>query len=335
MSKKLDVIIPAYNAHKTLAKTLSSIAMQNCVDDLRVTLVNDAGKSHNDIIRKFERFIDIREISYITNVGPGGARQYGIEHTTLPYIAFIDADDTFASAFSLSLMLQEFEADPNLKLVFGMFVEQVRVKEGWQFVNHDSDQTWVHGKIYSREHIEKFGIKFPLLRQNEDACFNLKYFNTIKEEERKYMNICVYNWQWADNTLTRGTDYKYKGYEGWCTGFGYAIDYLCNLCEKDPSYKKNLYEITSNYIMVTYLQFCEFAHTRKPEELLTYLSWVRSTSMGKMKDYVKEIPDSTIQTYYLTFVQIKSRSRDLYLPVISFNDFLSLMFDPDKEVVVA
>ena len=46
MSKKIDVIIPAYNAQSTIDKTVASIAIQNISDELVVTIVNDCdGKS--------------------------------------------------------------------------------------------------------------------------------------------------------------------------------------------------------------------------------------------------------------------------------------------------
>lgn len=37
----IDVIIPAYNSHSTIIRTLSSIAMQLNRDELKVTIVND------------------------------------------------------------------------------------------------------------------------------------------------------------------------------------------------------------------------------------------------------------------------------------------------------
>lgn len=39
---KIDIIIPAYKAQNTLLRTLSSIASQEIVDDVEVTIVNDA-----------------------------------------------------------------------------------------------------------------------------------------------------------------------------------------------------------------------------------------------------------------------------------------------------
>ena len=35
----IDVIIPAYNAHDTIGRTLASIAMQSIVDKLNVVIV--------------------------------------------------------------------------------------------------------------------------------------------------------------------------------------------------------------------------------------------------------------------------------------------------------
>lgn len=40
-NNKIDVIIPAYKAHGTLLRTLSSIAEQTILKDVDVTIVND------------------------------------------------------------------------------------------------------------------------------------------------------------------------------------------------------------------------------------------------------------------------------------------------------
>ena len=37
----IDVIIPAYNSHKTIIRTLASIVMQLNREELKVTIVND------------------------------------------------------------------------------------------------------------------------------------------------------------------------------------------------------------------------------------------------------------------------------------------------------
>lgn len=91
----IDVIIPAYNSQDTIIKTLSSIAMQLNKNELVVTIVNDGGKDYKDIVETFSKIINVKEIGYEVNRGPGYARQYGVEHTKEDFITFIDADDTF------------------------------------------------------------------------------------------------------------------------------------------------------------------------------------------------------------------------------------------------
>ena len=58
----ISIIIPAYNSHDTIIRTLSSIAMQLNRKDLKVTIVNDGGKNYKEIIDIFKPLIDVKEI---------------------------------------------------------------------------------------------------------------------------------------------------------------------------------------------------------------------------------------------------------------------------------
>ena len=60
----IDVIIPAYNSHETIVKTLASLAMQLNRDELIVTIVNDGGKDYKDLVETFNKLINIQEIGY-------------------------------------------------------------------------------------------------------------------------------------------------------------------------------------------------------------------------------------------------------------------------------
>ena len=94
----IDVIIPAYNAHETIERTLYSIAYQRNSENLNVYIINDNSiKDYSKEIDFFKNFINIRELKLKENSGPGYARQYGIEHSDSEYIIFIDSDDVFAT----------------------------------------------------------------------------------------------------------------------------------------------------------------------------------------------------------------------------------------------
>ena len=97
-NRKIDVIIPAYNVpDEILFRCLSSIACQDIVSELEVTIVDDASTKQNysKVSKNFESVLKINILRYETNGGAGVARQYGLDHTNNGYVTFIDADDTF------------------------------------------------------------------------------------------------------------------------------------------------------------------------------------------------------------------------------------------------
>ena len=106
-NRKIDVIIPAYNvADEILFRCLASIACQDIVSDLEVTIVDDASTTENyhEVAKHFDSQMKINILRYEVNGGPGVARQYGIDHTSNGYMTFIDADDTFNGAFALKAL---------------------------------------------------------------------------------------------------------------------------------------------------------------------------------------------------------------------------------------
>lgn len=59
----IDVIIPAYNAHETIERTLYSIAYQRNSEDLNVYIINDNSiKDYSKEIDFFKDFINIKEL---------------------------------------------------------------------------------------------------------------------------------------------------------------------------------------------------------------------------------------------------------------------------------
>lgn len=62
---RVSVIIPAYNAHKTLPRCLASIMIQSIVEDLEVIVVDDCSTDggYEKEISIFQPFMNIREIT--------------------------------------------------------------------------------------------------------------------------------------------------------------------------------------------------------------------------------------------------------------------------------
>ena len=225
MDKKIDVIIPAYNAQKSIERTIASIAIQSMKDELKITIVNDCdGKDYSKVINRYKDLLDIREIRLDNNGGPGVARQYGIDNTDLPYFTCIDADDTFSGAFSIELLYKNLIQDPYAACCIGSFMEE---HENLQFVPHTQDLIWMFGKLYRRSFIKKYDIRFNETRANEDNGFNTIVRLCSDEIERIiFIQDVVYYWHFKEDSITRinNCEYSYnQSFVGYTDNMIYAV----------------------------------------------------------------------------------------------------------------
>jgi glycosyltransferase involved in cell wall biosynthesis len=223
--KKLDVIIPAYKAQETIERTLCSIVMQSIVGKLSVIIVNDCdGIGYEKFVKQFQDYVEIKEIVLKVNGGPGVARQAGIDAGNSPYFTCIDADDTFAGAFALEILLKAAQGQPEFHTIVGAFAEQ---HNNLQFVNHTGDLVWMFGKLYTRAFINKYKIRFNETRANEDNGFNTIIRLVSSETERiMFIPDIVYYWHSKGDSITRVnyTQYSYdQSFVGYTDNMIYAI----------------------------------------------------------------------------------------------------------------
>lgn len=90
---KISIIIPVYNAEKTIERCLNSILEQRYTD-YEIILVNDGSEDNSEkIILEYAEKDD--KIKYFSkeNSGVADTRNYGIEKATGNYIIFVDSDD--------------------------------------------------------------------------------------------------------------------------------------------------------------------------------------------------------------------------------------------------
>ncbi|WP_417612396.1 glycosyltransferase family 2 protein [Owenweeksia hongkongensis] len=95
MSVTFSIIIPVYNAAKTLADTLESIAAQT-YPHFEVICVNDGSTDRSaEILQKWNKANPKIDFTLINqkNGGLGNARNRAIRASKNPWVAFIDADD--------------------------------------------------------------------------------------------------------------------------------------------------------------------------------------------------------------------------------------------------
>ena len=135
-NKKIDIIIPAYNvADEILFRCLASIACQDIISDLEVTIVDDAStiENYHKVAENFKSMLKINILRYEENGGPGVARQYGLDHTSNGYVTFIDADDTFNGSLALKALKTGIEVNNNIyQMCVGVFdeIHEIDVSNG-------------------------------------------------------------------------------------------------------------------------------------------------------------------------------------------------------------
>ncbi len=94
----VSVVIPCYQSAATIGRALASVAAQSCKPQ-EVIVVDDASDSETcKVLRKLaDKYgADWLKVYFLPdNCGPAAARNYGWERATQPFLAFLDADDSW------------------------------------------------------------------------------------------------------------------------------------------------------------------------------------------------------------------------------------------------
>ncbi|MCI8667625.1 MAG: glycosyltransferase family 2 protein [Dorea sp.] len=90
---KISVVVPVYNAERYLKKCIHSVIRQE-YSDWELLLIDDGSTDGSGGIMEVAAKKDNRIIAvHQQNVGPGSARNKGIEMATGDFVVFLDADD--------------------------------------------------------------------------------------------------------------------------------------------------------------------------------------------------------------------------------------------------
>lgn len=213
----LDIVVPHYKEPWEVCYYLfDSIALQRGIsfNNINVIVVNDGDclidKKHFDGYPY--------NIKYLPKEhgGVSAARNYGLDHSTADYVMFCDIDDGFLSNYGLHLIFSAMQE--GYDYIYSNFVEETYTAENTMtIVRHDSDFTFMHGKVYKRSFLVDNNIRFdPAMTIHEDG-----YFNTValvvaqKIGRLKCIETPFYLWRWNDNSTVRSNreDFVLKTYD--------------------------------------------------------------------------------------------------------------------------
>lgn len=208
---KISVIIPAYNAERTLAVTVQSVLDQT-LKDVEIWIVDDGSKDNtgrlaDEIAARDDRIRVIHQ----ENQGAYMARVNALERINSEYFAFVDADDTVEP--TMYARMYDFARQNDLDVVqcdaFGTKQKDPEFILGRKNVISDLVRPWLFegrggaylwDKIFRRNLAD---VEIDSLRTSvfEDLVLNLYFFQNVNRFG--YLHEGLYHYQPNVGSTTR------------------------------------------------------------------------------------------------------------------------------------
>ena len=191
----LSIIMPAYNAEKTIDNSINSVA-QILDDNVELIIIDDGStdNTYDKCARYCRRYSSIRLVKS-QNVGVSNARNIGLDISCADYIMFVDSDD---ENLLTNDELKILDSKPEFVL-FSYLVKKQRNNKEYKVlntkavVNKSNIATYIidnydlfsspWGKVYKHALIKENRLRFIANQKyGEDTAFVLSYLSLIKNE---------------------------------------------------------------------------------------------------------------------------------------------------------
>lgn len=147
---QISVVIPAYNAERTIVKTIESVQQQT-FKDFELIVINDG--SCDRTLELLQSIEDKRlKIFSYNNGGLPTARNRGLSHATGEFITFIDADDLW-TADKLEAQLAALQQHPKAGVAYSW---TYFMYEKGDFAFHPCPPTLFEGNVYGKLLVSDF-----------------------------------------------------------------------------------------------------------------------------------------------------------------------------------
>ncbi len=124
--KKISIIMPAYNAEKTIERAVRSVLFQS-YKHWELFIINDGSVDSTDLVLKqFESLESVKIVNLTINRGVSYARNVGLSVVSGDYICFLDSDDWW-EPFKLDYQVSYLNAGHNI-----VFSPHYRVNDAGQ-----------------------------------------------------------------------------------------------------------------------------------------------------------------------------------------------------------
>ncbi|MBF9001203.1 glycosyltransferase family 2 protein [Vibrio nitrifigilis] len=230
----ISFIIPSYNDLDNIKRQVSFFNNYSASDlKFEVIFVDDHSTDGTyEYLKSTQILFEFKCHFNEVNSGPGISRNIGMGLATYETLAFIDSDDSLIEAwpFYFSRMLS-CDADcrifpyqlivKNSENIYKMHPQDEKIFSKWGSTYSSDEYLWnanwvlelanfPWNKLYKKSIIEKFDIKYPDLRMQEDIVFHWMYMIHCKSV-KLFSNLPgLYKHNRSENNAGRATEYKGK-----------------------------------------------------------------------------------------------------------------------------
>lgn len=207
MKVKVSIIVPVYNAEKTLGRCINSILRQTYAE-WEMIIIDDGSTDLSGQLCEQYALQDSRiTVIHQDNKGVSAARNVGIDVAKGIYLIFVDSDDEIISTFLADYIevaereksdvviggYTEIENDGNKEIHFPT-LSGISHQDIWEVICRKPEQFgYLWNKLFMNDIVQKCNLRLRTdLYSQEDLEFCLRYFDQCK------------TFSWVSNT-----DYQY------------------------------------------------------------------------------------------------------------------------------
>lgn len=324
----VSVIIPMYNAEKSIEKCVGSI-IQQTYTNLEIIIVNDGSVDNSPyIVENFQKNDHRVKLINKKNEGASAARNTGLEYCTGDYIYFIDSDD-YVDKEIIEVYLSAMKGkDMVIGRLYDVYEEQIidryHIEENVESMDDKAylkrmakgfNTTYFGGlvnKLYNAKIIREHCIRlFTDVSYREDQMFNICYLSYVKRVGIVSKPLYYYQRDIGESLSdNKRTEYKWIMFQK-------ALNNFIQLCVEKGNYEE-CKEYINNAIAEQIIwptqeiiaKYKRKEAIRKLKEVYTKEN-IEAIKSAKMVSYTIKIAKISIgmQSYTLMYILIKLMKR--------------------------
>lgn len=295
---KISVIVPVYNAEKTLEQCVDSIIHQTYKNLEIILVVNGSSDRSLEMCQEYAAK-DGRVKVYVSEQGVSKARNMGLEKMTGKYFAFVDSDDyidvttyekclkkALGTGADMTFFLTNSVADGNVRKYEEKNIEDVVYKNQTKYLFYCGSENVRGGPIRTLYYSEILkGLRFDEeMTHDEDRIYVLKCLKLSRKnelvKEHLYYNV---NFHGVPFSYARKYKNRYNFFE--------SSKIFCEFAE-------NYLKETDNYEILFAPRF-EFFITMINSIVGTEKHWLKEIKKFVKEPYWKESNNKTAYKQYL------------------------------------